>query len=78
MLSFIMSSSGIHHARVTEVNKQLMGYIIPIGWWLVIAMMVTLVGMYVWYWVSRKIRKERRLGHEAGNSSVYNGRYCEY
>ena len=40
MLSFIMSSSGIHHARVTEVNKQLMGYIIPIGWWLVIAMMV--------------------------------------
>lgn len=49
MLSLIMSSSRIHYLRLMEVNKEMLGYIISIGWWLLIAMVVTLVCVHVWY-----------------------------
>ena len=58
-----------------EVNKEMMSYIIQIGW--LFAIMAPLVVIYVWYRVSRK-EKKVRLGDEAGNRSVYNGRYCKY
>lgn len=77
MLSLIMSTSRIHYLRVMEVNKELMSYLIPIGW-LLIAAMVTLLGMSGWYWVKLRNDKKVRLGNEAGNSSVYNGHYCKY
>lgn len=78
MVSLIMSSSRIHYLRVMEVNKEMMSYITLIGWWLVIPMVVTLVGMYGWYWVKSRKDKKVRLGDEAGNRSVHNGRYCKY
>ena len=60
MLSLIMSSSRIHYLRVMEINKEMMSYTTLIGWWLVIPMVVTLVGMSGWYWVkSRKDKKVR-------------------
>lgn len=57
MVSLIMSSSRIHYLRVMEVNKEMLGYIIQIGW-LFIAM-VTLMGLSGWYWVSRKDKKRK-------------------
>lgn len=59
MVSLIMRSSHIHRLRVMEINKEMMSYITLIGWWLVITMGVTLVGMYGWYRVSRKDKKVR-------------------
>ena len=60
MLSLIMSSSHIHYLRVMEVNKEMMGYITLIGWWLVIPMVGTLVGMSGWYWVKSRKDKKRK------------------
>lgn len=59
MVSLIMSSSRIHYLRVMEINKEMMSYITLIGWWLVIPMVVTLVGMFGWYWV--KWRKDEKV-----------------
>lgn len=47
MVSLIMSSSRIHYLRVMEVNKEMMSYIIQIGW--LFAIMVPLVVIYAWY-----------------------------
>lgn len=47
MLSFIMMAGSVHHARSMEVNKQMMNYIIQIGW--LFAIMVPLVVIYAWY-----------------------------
>ena len=65
MVSLIMSSSRIHYLRLMEVNKEMMGYIISIGWWMLIAMVVTLVGMYVWYWTNSN-RPAALSEHETG------------
>ena len=73
MVSLIMSSSSVHHAMSREVNRQMLNHIIPIGW-LVIAMVVTLVVIYVWHWVNLKRQLSEPMGPEpvepVGSESV--------
>lgn len=64
MVSLIMSSSSVHHAMTKEINRKMMGYIIPIGWWMLIVMVVTLVVIYVWHWVNLKRQLSEPMGPE--------------
>ena len=74
MVSLIMSSSSVHHAMTKEINRKMMGYIIPIGWWMLIVMVVTLVVIYVWHWSNLKRQLSESMGPEpvepVGSESV--------
>lgn len=64
MVSLIMSSSSVHHAMSREVNRQMLNHIIPIGWWMLIVMVATLVVIYVWHWANLKRQLSESMGPE--------------